>query len=252
MTARRVLAALAVLVAATSPGTGKAETIELVTGENYAPYTGSDLPEGGFASAVIRLAFERAGIDARIGFDAWSRALDRTRDRAVFGTFPWIDTPERREFLAFSEPVIVLEQHGLYSPERPLRASGLADLTGKVLCNPFSYAKPASLADPIAAGAIPVEEPDLELSCYRMLLRGRVDFYVIQKQMAEAFLADTEMTMSAFAFTDFPIVVQRLGLAAAKDHPDAPRLLAAFNGALAAMRADGTYARLAAKHGVTQ
>lgn len=237
---------MAVLTAAPAP----ADTIRLVTGNNYAPYTDENLPEGGFATDVVRRVLQSMGHEVVVDFGTWSRAKELTARAEYYATFPWTYTEERAKDFAFSMPFVVQKQFALFDKNRVPAARDIQGLKGLVLCSPFIVALPHTLVPFLDSGEMHIERPDNEVLCLKMIQRGRADFYVTSRDLGAALIENAGIPASEFTWSSFPVIIQKSGLMAAKDNQAAVDLLPEFDKALKAFKASGEYVELAKKHGI--
>lgn len=83
----------------------------------WAPFVGPELDDGGPLARIVTEALQRGGFNPQVTFSSWSLALERTRRGQVLGTFPFIDSQERREAFLLSEPLFEFQYVLFYSRE---------------------------------------------------------------------------------------------------------------------------------------
>ena len=241
-----------IILASWASHSAYAQEIKLVTGNDYKPYADQTLPEGGLATDIARQAFIKAGYKPVFEFKGWTRAKEEAKRGQYFATFPWTNLPERRAEWDFSEPIIQLKNFGFYAKNNPIKVNSVEEMANLRLCNPFSYAIPTVLKTYVDSGSMLVEDPDWELSCHFMMLRGRVDFVQTSKSLFSAQVATAELDMNQFASTSFPIAVQDLGLMVSKSTNGREEIIAKFNKAMAEMDAAGEIDAIYKKHNVAR
>ncbi|UKJ72097.1 transporter substrate-binding domain-containing protein [Azospirillum brasilense] len=84
--------------------------LDLVTGNDFAPFTGEDLPEGGLLTDIVRRAFDEVGLRYGVRFMPWRRGYDGVLAGKFLGTFPYVRTPDREMEMLFSDPLLEVQQ----------------------------------------------------------------------------------------------------------------------------------------------
>jgi polar amino acid transport system substrate-binding protein len=239
------------------------DTIEALTGGDYAPFTDQNLEKGGMLTEIVDAAFGQA--DGRPDYSIdwindWSAHIDPLLRRHKYAMgFPWFkpncDAPEtlsdddvkRCEF-DFSEPLfdmlIILFKR---SDDNRTLASD-QDLHGARLCRPAGY----FTFDLTARGLVPGETIELERpqsvgDCFHKLVDGDVDFVTINE-----FTGDS--AIKEFGYGDVVNASEQLAdtlglhLIIHRDHPNAGAYLRQFNSGLTALRANGRYDEIVGRH----
>lgn len=224
------------------------EPIALASTE-FPPYTGERLAGGGFLTRAIRQAFERSGYAATTHFYPWTRALKVTQSGEVAGITAIWHTPERAQWLAFSDP-IVSNDIGFYArAERGQLVRELADVKSKGLRVGVvrGYAVPKALLDM----KLQFEETLDDASGLRMLAAARMDLVLIDRAVAHHILTRQLVGLQAnLSWQNFVVESLPLHLALRRDALLHQQQLAAFNAGLAAIVADGTLAGLKREYGL--
>jgi ABC-type amino acid transport substrate-binding protein len=70
----------------------------------WEPYAGPDMPQKGISSAIVRMAFEKAGYAVEIEFHSWDRSLEMAKAGQADGLFPTYHTKEREAYFIYSTP----------------------------------------------------------------------------------------------------------------------------------------------------
>lgn len=247
---RCLVAAVAALCWAFSTGTPGAvasEPVRVVTGDDYIPFTDQQLPRQGFATAVVRAAFERAGLRVDMTWRPWKRGYADTAQVLFDATFPYFKTLERQQEMHYSSPIYEVPTKLFYRRGGPSMES-YEDLMGLTVCNPLGYAIPPELGRLIAAGAVQRDQPRDMVHCFRKLIAGRVD--VVPTNELQGWdlvrrLGDGEG--QAIAASHFDVVVNTLHLIVSRSHPEGAALIKRFDDGLRSLREDGTLARLEAE-----
>lgn len=166
MAGRRCLLAMLLLLAALGPvraapldsallGSAPLDSaLDLVTGNDFAPFTGEDLPEGGLLTEIVRRAFGEVGLRYEVRFVPWRRGYDGVLAGKFLGTFPYVRTPDREMEMLFSDPLLEVRQLVYLSAHSGMVFHTPQDFRGRTVCAPVGYALPAELAELAAAGAL--------------------------------------------------------------------------------------------------
>ena len=239
------------------------DTIETVTGSDYAPFTDQTLQNGGMLTEIVNAAFGEADDQPKHSIDwvnDWSAHIDPLLRRHKYAMgFPWFkpncdareklsnDDVKRCEF-DFSEPLfdmlIILFRR---SDDNRMLASD-QDLHGARLCRPAGY----FTFDLTARGLIPGETIELERpqsvgECFHKLVDGDIDFVTINEFTGES-------AIRTFGYGDIVSASEQLTdslglhMIIHRDHPKAGRLLGQFNSGLAALRKSGRYDEIVGRH----
>ncbi len=249
MAGRRCLLALFLFLAAL--GTVRAapldSTLDLVTGNDFAPFTGEDLPQGGLLTEIVRRAFDEVGLHYEVRFMPWRRGYDGVLAGKFLGTFPYVRTPDREKEMLFSDPLLEVRQLVYLSVHSSMEFRTPEDFRGRAVCAPVGYALPPDLAELAASGGLTRESPADLPACVRMVASGRVDAFLIdeftgQRAVAKAMVED-EIRVA-------PLPYARAGqhLILARSTPEAAAILAAFNAGLKKLKSGGGMEEILRRH----
>lgn len=219
---------------------GKAETVVLANGE-WAPYLSENLPEYGYASAVVREAFAAVGLTVRYEFYPWARAEALVREGAIDGSVIWSFSEERAAFALFSDPVLVQEEVIYFRRDRLVNWKRLSDLRGMQAAVALG-SKIGAIGEAVDKGLVTVHRvPDVAAG-FRMLLRGRLDIFPIIRPVAEQILRRDFSRDERDLIVAAPQVIDHLvyRLMLSKARPGAERRVEQFNRGLAIITENGT------------
>lgn len=244
-------------------GGGVTGDIKILTGNQYAPYVDDDLPEGGFSTELIDLAFKRTeGVEHSFTVvPDWGQHFRPLLAEGEFDLgYPWYQPDcSRREFLSersvwrcdmlrFSRPMheILISAYALNdvaaSIETPEDAKGLR------ICRPEGYFTFDLEAFGLVEDTYERLMPKTPAECFEGLRNGTVDIATINASTGEDNL--TKLDLTDIVSEVFPLSsVQTLHLVGMKSSERARLLLRRFDIGLLALRRDGTFQDLAAKHG---
>lgn len=210
-----------------------------VTGTDYPPFTGRDLPGGGLFTDLVRALYRDIGVEIKIVFRPWRRGYLGARNGRFLGTFPYIHTPKRAEDFHYSAPVWHPKQRLMVLPDSTLKAERVADLAGRSYCNPLGYTTRRGLEALHAAGRIDRQTPARMSDCLRMLVRGRVDFVPIGIMQGRAMARDVLGGVDQVRFVDVGLPDDQLHVLFSRNLDDGAAQRDRFDAALARFRESG-------------
>jgi len=241
----RLLPALALFVAAPAGAAG----LRLVTGMDYPPFAGPDLPEGGMATDLVLAAFEAAGRPVEpVEYLPWKRGYQAVLDGEFDATFPYVDAPDRRLAMTFSTSLYDAEIWPVFRSDRMRSYTGPDSLIGLTLCQPVGYAPPTVLLQMIESGMLRLVQPATMPLCARQLLAGRVDLLINSVALFNTIVRPEWHGGPAPMMADHPVTQNPLFVLADRRNPKAPEIMAAFAKGLGLLRADGRYQAIVDRH----
>lgn len=224
-----------------------ADTIHLVTGNNYPPFTDENLPGGGMISEIVGLAFKKVGYQAQIAFRPWKRGYEETKKGSFVATFPYIKTEERLKDFYYSQPITTVYTRVFVVKNSPIRE--LQDLTGRRICVPLGYGVAEKFSEMLKQGLFNAESTPVDLAgCLRMMLSGRKDFFIINEINGWATIRKTFNTTENFRTLEATFQEETHHLIVSKTTADGARLLKAFDRGLDQLREDGTLDMIIKRH----
>ncbi len=254
--------------AATAPADGPLPPIRFLTGGNYAPFTGEDLPQQGLFTELLTTAVREGKPDQEfriIFINDWGAHLTDLLPTGAFDMgFPWylpdctkVDrlSPANAirctEFDAsdpFFEAVV-----GFYtllgSPYT--NASGPEQLYGARLCRPDGWFTFDLEADGLVEPNITMVIDPTQVGCWEQLQAGTVDVVTFDALPAEA-------DIKALGLTDKVVEVPaaanvaRLHVLTPKTNPNGRAYLDIMNRGLAKMRTNGEWFAIVSRHLASQ
>lgn len=226
------------------PALASAETLRLVTGDDYAPFTGQRLSGGGLLTQVVRAALAQVDVDAELEWQPWNRGMQMTLKAEYDATFPYVYTAARGRDYLYSEPLTVIEQHLFSRAGEVYEVTNLAALTGKRLCYPLGWQLPAAIEQMIEQGLLTRHSPQGLPQCARLLLLKRDDVFVADSMIGAGALSQAGATPSQFHRSRSTFPSTSLHLLVSRQHPRAEQLIAMFNRGLALLRTSNQYEQL--------
>jgi polar amino acid transport system substrate-binding protein len=212
-----------------------AEPLRLATGD-YAPFTGTQLPNGGPLTEMVRRAFAASGTNVAVDYLPWKRGYTDTLDRKYDAAFPYGRNPERERDFYFSESYYTVDRRMYYLASAGLKPQDFASLTGKRYCLPLGFVLFPELSAMVERKDLEILSPPSLASCVKMLALKRVDFFITTPDIAELAMAqqgaDNGITSQSVGKSENHLIV-------AKTHPRGADIVATFNRGIAALRNKG-------------
>ena len=233
---------------AAAPAGTNLTTVRLVTGPDYPPFTGEDLPNSGVLTELTIAAFRAAGVVATFEIQPWRRGFEALRAGQFDATFPYISTRDRRAEMLFSEPLINIDV-GLYSrPAAAIAFRGPEDLARLTLCVPIGYALSPRIGMLARSNLLRLHDNHSPRGCMRQVELGRVDAVILPRLQAQYLLqhdADTPTVL-----TEAPVPVERRWhfVIAPKSSARAAAVVDAFNLGREVLRTSGQWERIVVQH----
>lgn len=247
MTVCRLLLVV-LLLAYLPPAMAAQPRLKLVTGDDYAPFTGIHLPGGGMLTQLVMAALAEQQLEADLDWLPWKRGYLYASQSRYDGTFPYVPSPQRaREFL-YSAPVYTLQQHFFSRSGDAFEPENLNTLSGKRLCYPLGWQPPAVIQQLLDQGLITRHSPASLTACAKLLLLQRDDFFVADRLLGQVALRESGKPLTAFRTSTSSLPHSSLHFIVARQHPHADTLIGQFNAGLAALQASGKYAQIIEKY----
>ncbi len=241
--------ALCLSVAGTSAATaGESRLIRLVTGNDFAPFSDEGLPSGGLATELVARIFGDAGYKVDIDFLPWKRGYRSTLVGKYDGTFPYYKTADRMREFIFSDPLLKTQGRVYVAKNSRFEANSIADFTGMKLCRALGYSIPSLFLPLTRAGKIEVVKVSKPHNSMRMVDKKRCDFVIWNKHIATNVLhavKDKKIRLRPIKFRWAPSTTHFI---VAQDHPEADKLIRAFNRGLNKLRDNGIYSKIVETH----
>lgn len=220
--------------------------VELLTGDDYAPFTDLNLPDDGMATAIVKAAFDTVPeVDASIYFQSpWGSHISKMLKTHKFDMgFPWFqpdcrrfrhlltgDDAERCNFLFSREPIFDVVIPFYARVGRQVRLESDADLRGLRICRPVGY----FTFDLAGRGLTPGENyelvtPRTPKNCFEMLSTGQVDLVSINDFTGDRVLAANPRLAESVTKRPELSATDALKLMVHRTHPQGRVLMELFN-----------------------
>ena len=209
---------------------------------NWPPYVDKILPGKGIAMQIVTSAMQRKGYQATIAIESWSRTLEGI-DVGVFDVVGAIwKTPEREQWLLYSDPYLLNRIKFIKKKALPLKYENLEDLTGYVIGVVKNYAYDEAFVQSEQLIKIPQNH------IIQNLVKLREDAIDVTIGDERAIIYELKQYMHGqideYEFLQKPLSERNLHIAVSKQNPQARKIIADFNQAIAAMKADGSLERM--------
>lgn len=229
------------------PWSAGAEHLRLV-GDRWPPFTDQRLPANGVAVELVTSALSRAGYTSDYREVPWQRAV-RGVQRADYDVLvdAWYSA-ERAEFGVFSEPYLINRIRFVQRKGSTIPFTQLSDLYPYRIAVQRGYAYSETFSTDPRLRKVDVGSFE---SAAHMVRHGRVSLAVEDEYVAR-FLFSNQLKDIAgeLEFLPRPLSENGLRILIRLSHGDHAEIARRFDAAIAAMRADGSYAAIMARHGL--
>ncbi len=220
---------------------------QLANGE-WQPYQSADLPQYGFASAVVREAAALAGIRVHYVFYPWKRAEEMVSHGLVDGSLVWSRSPLRDAFALFSDPIISDREVLIHRIDRPLADWPQRERWhGVKLALPLGSRPFEELTLLERQGRVEYHRVESAEAGLRMILAGRLQAMTLAEGVYRQLRWQSGIRQEQVWLTTLPTPLETVAfsLMLSRRSPRAATVLVAFNRALQQLKHNGRYAQLA-------
>lgn len=239
---------LALAITVGSPG-ARADTFELVTGDNYPPFTSQTRPNGGLATDIIQAIFREMGHQTSVSFKPWKRGYQDAQDGKYLGTFPYAKNDKRLAAFHYSDPLYPVNLYFFAAEGTDAKYEQDEDLRQQRICVPLGY-NPVRLLELKQSGIVnALIRPQSLENCFQMLAKKRVDLVRVNDMIGWSVIAETFGKREGFRLIDKPFGAGSPEyLIISKSVEGGADLIDGFNSAMAKMKADGRIHKLIERH----
>lgn len=237
----KYLRAILILAVVILASTAQARDISMLTVE-WAPHYGSELPEKGLTTAIVKAAFKTEGHRSDVDFIPWERALkevEEGKSDVVMGAY---HSEEREKSYIFSDPIYFLELGLIARPGLGMsRYNSLRDLT------PYSIGISRGFANSEefdAANYLDKQAATFPNLNIRKLFRGRIDMAVMNFDLFRYEAKKEGFCISDVEFMEPPLETHGLYLMASRQILDGEKIIRDFNRGLNKIRKSGEFDRI--------
>jgi len=240
----RAMALLGMLLIAQGAG---AQTLRMA-GDAWAPYSDVSLLNGGLSTDLVRTALTRAGYTVEYDQVPWARAIHGVGEgRYDILINAWY-SEDRTLIGEFSGEYMINRLRFLKRKDSNIDYQTLAQLHPYSIAVVRSYAYSPAFDSDTALKKVPVVSFS---TAVRMLAAGRVDLTVEDEYAARVALGhEPDEVRDSVEFLPKSLSENSLHILVSLKNPDHEKIVADFDKAIAAMKADGSYDRLLKLHGL--
>ncbi len=216
-----------------------------VVAKEEAPYFGSNLPGNGLSMEIVETVLKRAGYHPSFTFETWPRVYEG----GLIGVFDVIGsiwyTEVRAKDFAFSDPYLFHEIKFIKrTSSQEIQFNNLNDLNGHLIGTIKDYAYSDAFIQSRQFAKLPQNHL---LQNLLLLQQGRIDLTLGDQRKIrhelKKYMKYAEMTI-----LPTPLIRKGTHIAVSKSNPKHKEIIAGFNKALKAMKADGSYASIVKKY----
>jgi len=244
------LASLIAGAALLLPGAASAakQDLTVVALTSWPPFSAKDLPNNGFGNDITKTVLERAGYNVSVKLMPWSRAKKMT-ERGKFDVLAnaWYNE-KRAEKLAYTDRIAQNRIVFVSRKDSDFTYSGLDSLEGKTvgIVRDYDYRD-----DFLNADSFERQPANSFKTNLRKLKAGRVDVTLGDELLAKYLVNENfPDAKGSFAYSDKAQSSKDLFVTVSRAIEGTKTVVSDFNEALAEIREDGTYDKIAERHGL--
>lgn len=224
-----------------------AQKLRLVA-DSWPPFTDSTLVNGGLATDIVSTALARAGYASDFEQVPWARAmLGISEGRYDVLVNAWY-SEERTHVGQFSAEYLINRVRFIKRKDAPIQFDELQQLRAYPIAVVRGYAYSKAFDEDEQMQKVPVHSFAMAV---RMLVAGRVKLTLEDEYVARYYLArESPRVRNAVEFLPKPLSENSLHILVSLKNPEHEQIVARFDQEIAAMKADGSYARLLKQHGM--
>ncbi len=236
---------IATAVMLTMPNEGRADPITVVADE-WPPFSGESLPNGGISLDVIATVLRRAGYEVETEVLPWARIIDGSRrgDYDIVGSL-FFD-PGIASYMTYGDPFYETEIRFAQQTGAGHTVNGLASLRPYSIAvgDGFLYEENFDRAEDLKKVVVTTALQGLQ-----MVAHGRADLTLDSIEVLQYSIKNDDPTIAdRIEFLPYVLAAHKIHMAVRNSLPEKDKIIADFNRTLAEMRADGSFAALLKKH----
>jgi polar amino acid transport system substrate-binding protein len=217
-----------------------------IVGNSWPPYVEKSLSTKGLAMEIITTAMQNKGYQPRINIETWSRVLEGVEIGVSDVVAAIWKTSEREYKLLFSNPYLVNQIKFIKMKSTEAKYQRLDDLTGYLIGVVKNYAYDEAFLESQILIRIPQNHIVQNLL---KLTKGEIDLTLGDER---ALRYEINHYMRGYApqleFLSKPLSQRSLHVAVSKQNPNAKKIIADFNQAIAKMTKDGSLDAIVKKY----
>ena len=237
------------------------QKINLLTGDDYAPFTSKSSHNGGLITDVMNAVMTSAAPQEGFAIhwvNDWGSHFDPLLSNALLDVgFPWYrpdcdSMPEsyRCVNFLFSDSMFETLMLLFVDKNRPFTFEEDADILGKTLCRPNGYLTfdlDGSGRRWIEENKITLKSPHTVKDCFDMVAKGEADAVAINEFTGRSVMKEHGLG-EQFSVLPQPLSVLGIHAVVHKSHPRAQEMMALVSQGLKDVRDDGTYQGIIEDH----
>ena len=210
--------------------------------DNYPPFFGSGMVNGGYFSEITILAFQTVGYECEVKFLPWKRAYELAKRGKYDGVLGIFHTEERTLLFEFSVPVAESRLAFFTKKERSITWSKINDLKpyriGHIMG--YHYTEDFDSADYLKK----IKAYSIE-GCIKMLIRNQVDIIVATDSVLTFYLnTDFPEHADALKMIGSPLTINKMYVSISKKRIDNQKIILDFNHGLTLIKKDGRFEKI--------
>ena len=232
---------LSILLAFVLVPSVQAREISMLTVE-WAPHYGSELPEEGLTTAIVKAAFRASGHVSEVDFIPWTRALKEVEEGKADIVMGAYHNKEREQTYIFSDPIYFLQLGLIARPGLGVtRYDSLRELAPYRIGISRGFANSEEFDAANYLDKHVASFPNLNI---RKLFRGRIDMAVMNFDLFRYEARKEGFCIGDVEFIEPPLETHGLYLMASRNIADGDKVIADFNSGLAKIRQNGEFDRI--------
>jgi polar amino acid transport system substrate-binding protein len=245
---KSILGCLAGLLLVLAIHTVQASDLNVVHSGKWPPYADASLPGQGLAVEIVTTALKRAGYTTYMRIDS----LDRILEGGSLGVYDVFATPwysdARNQYLQFSEPYLESKIRFIKRKDTKFKFDSMADLNSLMIGTVQDYAYDEAFN--ASRDLIRINERNLIQNLLK-LEQGRIDL-TLDDELVLLYEINQYMpnSLDHFEILDKPLAVRGIHIGVSRENPDHEKIVDGFNKAILAMKKDGSFDAIVAKHNI--
>lgn len=224
-----------------------AESLRLVA-DPWPPFNDKTLLNNGLATDLVSTALARAGYPSNYAEVPWARAVQGLQRGSYDVVISAWYADDRASYGYFSQPYLINRIRFLQRKGSAIPFSQLSDLYGQSIAVVRGYAYGSQFDKDKRLSKVEVSGFAMGA---RMLHARRVQLTLEDELVARYHLSrDLAGLSDELEFLPQPLSENGLHILVSRQHPQHRQIAEAFNLAIEAMRADGSYAAIFQRHGL--
>jgi polar amino acid transport system substrate-binding protein len=229
-------------------GMACAAPIRLVTGDEYAPFTGKALPEGGMLTELVQQVLRQAGHQPNLTWLPWKRGYLETLKGQFDATYPYLPSDQRKADYLFSAALYETTQRLFSRAGDALEPENPEQLAGKRMCLPLGWQPAPHFARLLQQGQLQLHEPQDLTACARLVDMARDDFFIADSLLGERAIRQSGLAAERFSESRGVVGSNTLHFLVPRNRASAQQLIDEFDDSLRRLQESGEYQRILDTH----